>query len=109
VSALNGQMPHTYDHQPGDGWSYSVLISELPHHGFMGGGSPDDYVVVTVWRPHDRGIGHTYVMAKTGTLTDRYVQEKFGTGVNDPVVVRHIADAIRSALGRPGLDGENWL
>ena len=82
MSALNGQMPHTYDHEPGDGWSYSVLISELPHHGFMGGGSPNDYVVVTVWRPHDRGIGRTYVMAKHGTLTDRYVAEKFCDGLD---------------------------
>ena len=114
MSALNGQMPHTYDHEPGDGWSYSVLISELPHDGFMGGGSPDDYVVVTVWRPFDRGIGRTYVMAKHGTLTDRYVQEKFCDGLDDrhPIdreMIHNIADAIRHTLGRPPLHGENWL
>jgi len=109
VSALNGQTPHTYDHQPGDGWSYSVLISELPHQGFMGGGSPDDYVVVTVWRPHDRGIGRTYVMAKHGTLTDRYAQEKFCAGLDNSEMIHNIADAIRHTLGRPPLDEENWL
>ena len=109
MSALNGQTPHTYDHQPGDGWSYSVLISELPHDGFMGGGSPDEFVVVTVWRPDDRGIGRTYVMQKHGTLTDRYVQEKFGAGLDNPTMIHHIADAIRHTLGRPPLDGENWL
>jgi hypothetical protein len=109
MSALNGHLPHVHISEPGDGWAYSVLISELPHHGFMGGGSPDDFVVVTVWRPFDRGIGRTYVMAKSGTLTDRYVQEKFGIGVSDPVIVHHIANAIRSALGRPALEDENWL
>ena len=109
MSALNGQTPHTYDHQPGDGWSYSVLISELPHDGFMGGGSPDDYVVVTVWRPFDRGIGRTYVMAKYGTLTDQYVQEKFGDDLDNSEMIHNIADAIRHTLGRPPLDEENWL
>jgi len=109
MSSLNGQLPHIHETMPGDGWRYSVLISELPHDGFMGGGSPDDYVVVTVWRPFDKGIGRTYVMAKHGTLTDKYVQQKFCDGLDDPDMIRNIADAIRHTLGRPGLHDENWL
>ena len=101
MSALNGQTPHTYDHEPGDGWSYSVLISELPHDGFMGGGSTENYAVVTVWVPGDT-CGRTYVMAKSGTLTTGYVAEKFGQGVSKPVIDQ-VANAIREALGRPDL------
>ena len=106
MNTTNGQLPYTHDLEPGDGWRYSVLISELPHDGFMGGGSPDDYVVVTVWRPHDGGVGRTYVMAKHGTLTDRDVQEKFGDGITNDEIIHHIANAIRESLGRPPLSGE---
>ena len=108
MNAVNGQLPHVHETMPGDGWRYSVLISELPHDGFMGGGSPNDFVVVTVWRPFDRGIGRTYVMAKHGTLTDRYVKEKFCDGLDDSTMIRHIADAIRGSLGRPDLGEEHW-
>ena len=57
MSTLNGQLPHVHETMPGDGWRYSVLISELPHDGFMGGGSPDDFVVVTLWRDHTQQLG----------------------------------------------------
>jgi len=108
MSSLNGQLPHVHISEPGDGWSYSVLISELPHNGFMGGGSPDDYVVVTLWRPFDNGIGRTYVMSKHGILTDRYVAEKFCDDLDDPAMIRNIADCIRGSLGRPPFDEEHW-
>ena len=107
MSGLNGQLPHVHISEPGDGWSYSVLISELPHNGFMGGGSPDDYVVVTLWRPFDNGIGRTYIMSKHGVLTDRYVAEKFCDDSDNPNMVRNIADAIRGSLGRPPLNEEH--
>ena len=107
MSSLNGQLPHVHISEPGDGWSYSVLISELPHNGFMGGGSPDDYVVVTLWRPFDNGIGRTYIMSKHGVLTDRYVAEKFCDDSDNPNMVRNIADAIRGSLGRPPLNEEH--
>ena len=48
-------------------------------------------------------------MQKHGTLTDRYVQEKFCDGLDDTEMIHNIADAIRHTLGRPPLDGENWL
>lgn len=107
MSSLNGQLPHIHETMPGDGWRYSVLISELPHDGFMGGGSPNDFVVVTLWRPYDNGIGRTYVMSKYGTLTDRYVAEKFCDDSDNPNMVRNIADAIRGSLGRPPLNEEH--
>jgi hypothetical protein len=108
VSALNGQMPHTHETAPGDGWTYSVLISELPHDGYMGGGSTNDFVVVTLWRPHDQGVGRTYVMSKHGPLTDRYIKEKFCDDLDSPEMIRHIADCIRESLGRPNLSDEHW-
>lgn len=101
MSSSNGHLPYTYELQPGDGWKYSVLISELPHDGFMGGGTPENYAVVTVWVPGDT-CGRTYVMAKHGTLTTRYVAEKFGRGVPE-LVIGQVANAIREALGRPNL------
>ena len=107
MSATNGQQPHTHETQPGDGYRYTVLIGDLPHHGFMGGGSPEDYAVVTVWFPGGwpDGVGRTYVMAKRGTLTTGYVAEKFCSGIHpDDRIIGHVADAIRGALGRPGLE-----
>ena len=74
----------------------------------MGGGNPDDFVVVTLWRPYDNGIGRTYVMSKHGTLTDGYVAEKFCDDLDDPDMIRNIADAIRGSLGRPNLSDEHW-
>jgi len=93
------------DHQPGDGWRYVVAVSPLPYSGFEGGGDVDDYALVSVWIPGDSflptGVARTYVMARTGYLTDRYVTEKFGSGLNEKNMrLRHIADAIRLALGR---------
>ena len=101
MSALNGQLPLVHEIQPGDGGKYSVLVAELPHDGFMGGGTAENYAVVTVWVPGDT-CGRTYVMAKSGTLTTRYVAEKFGQGVSEPIIDQ-VANAIREALGRPDL------
>ena len=84
-----------------------MLVADLPHDGFMGGGSAEEYCVVTVWLPTDP-IGQTYVMAKRGTLTTRYVAEKFGKhGTVSDETIQHVADAIRGALGRPPLSGED--
>lgn len=102
MNVTNGQLPITHTFEPGDGWQYSVLLSELPHVGFMGGGSPDDYVVVTAWIPGDT-CGRTYVMAKHGILTTHYVAEKFGQDVTEPII-EQVAEAIRQALGRPCLE-----
>ena len=112
MSELNGHMPHVNIYQPDDGWQYTILISELPYSGFMGGGSPDAYVVVTVWLPNDH-IGRSYVMAKEGTLTTGYVAEKFGEGLDttnaeDLAMLKMVADAIRETLDRPSLDEEGW-
>ena len=91
------------DHQPGDGWRYVVAVSPLPRDGFEGGGSVDDYALVSVWVPMDSllpdGVARTYVMRRAGYLADRYVAEKFGAGL-DGERLRHVADAIRLALGR---------
>ncbi len=109
MSANNGQvgLPLVHEIQPGDGWRYSVLVADLPHDGFMGGGSAEEYCVVTVWLPTDP-IGQTYVMAKNGTLTTRYVAEKFGRHGSVPAeIIRHVAEAIRGALGRPGLSSDD--
>ena len=102
-------MNNTIDHQPGDGWRYVVAVSPLPHDGFEGGGDVDDYALVSVWVPGDSflptGVARTYVMARSGYLTDRYVAEKFGTGVVGERK-RHIADAIRLALDRPEVSSD---
>ncbi len=103
-----GQSPiQAVDYQPGDGWRYVVLVSDLPHDHFEGGGSNATHAVVSVWIPGDPflpdGVARTYVMARTGYLTDRYVAEKFGTGVPSSRMLGHIANAIRVALGRPDL------
>ena len=96
-------MTSAIDHQPGDGWRYVVAVSPLPYSGFEGGGDVDDYALVSVWIPGDSflptGVARTYVMARTGYLTDRYVAEKFGTGLVGERW-RHVADAIRLALDR---------
>jgi len=101
--------PRTLDHQPGDGLRYLVLVGALPHDGFMGGGVAEDYVVVTVWVPFDpalpEGVGRTYVLSRRGPLTDHYVEEKFGQGIG-PEIVANVADAIRQALGRPPVGGQ---
>jgi hypothetical protein len=93
----------TIDYQPGDGWRYVVAVSPLPHDGFGGGGGTDDYALVSVWVPGDSflpdGVARTHVMARSGYLTNGYVEEKFGTGVIGERK-RHIADAIRLALHR---------
>lgn len=112
MSALNGHMPHVNDYEPEDGWRYTVLVSELPYDGFMGGGDPDAFVVVTVWLPLSQ-VGRTYVMAKEGILTTGYVAEKFGDGLdmsnaNDLAMLKMVADAIRETLDRPSLDEEGW-
>ena len=88
-------MDAVVDYQPGDGWRYIVLVSDLPHDGFQGGGSNVDYAVVTVWVPGET-FGRTYVLARTGLLTERYVAEKYGL-LRDP---DHVTAAIRQALGR---------
>ncbi len=97
-------MNNTIDHQPGDGWRYVVAVSPLPYSGFEGGGDVDDYALVSVWVPGDRslpdGVARTYVMARSGYLTNGYVAEKFGKGLDDERQ-RHVADAIRLALDRP--------
>ena len=102
-------MNNTIDHQPGDGWRYVVAVSPLPYSGFEGGGDVDDYALVSVWVPGDSflptGVARTYVMARSGYLTDRYVAEKFGTGVVGERK-RHIADAIRLALDRPEVSSD---
>ena len=102
-------MTSTIDHQPGDGWRYVVAVSPLPHSGFEGGGDPEDYALVSVWIPGDSllpdGVARTYVMSRTGYLTERYVAEKFGTGVGEERL-RHAADAIRLALDRPEVSWE---
>ena len=95
MNALNGHIPHVNIYQPNNDWQYTVLVSELPYDGFMGGGDPDAYVVVTVWLP-------------TG-----YVAEKFGEGLDttnaeDLAMLKMVADAIRETLGRPSLDEEGW-
>jgi len=94
------------DYQPGDGWRYVVAVSALPHDGFEGGGDVDDYALVSVWVPVDpflpEGVARTYVMARTGYLSDGYVDEKFGGGL-DGERLRHVADAIRQALNREGV------
>mgnify|MGYP003132841628 CR=1 FL=1 len=96
-------MNQTIDYQPGDGWRYVVAVSPLPHDGFEGGGDTDDYALVSVWVPMDPalpdGVARTYVMARTGYLTNGYVAEKFGMGL-DGGRREHIADAIRLALDR---------
>ncbi len=112
MSELNGHMPHVNIYEPDDGWQYTILISELPYDGFMGGGDPDAYVVVTVWLPTEK-IGRSYVMAKQGVLTTGYVAEKFGQGLDtsnadDLAMLKMVADAIRETLGRPPLDEEGW-
>ena len=112
MSALNGHMPHVNDYEPEDGWRYTVLVSELPYDGFMGGGDPDAFVVVTVWLPLSQ-VGRTYVMAKEGILTTGYVAEKFGDGLdmsdaNDLAMLKMVAAAIRETLDRPSLDEEGW-
>ena len=88
-------MDAVVDYQPGDGWRYIVLVSDLPHDGFQGGGSNVDYAVVTVWVPGEK-FGRTYVLARTGLLTERYVAEKYGL-LRD---ADHVTAAIRQALGR---------
>jgi hypothetical protein len=97
------------DYQPGDGWRYVVAVSPLPRDGFEGGGTTDDYALVSVWVPADPllpdGVARTYVMSRTGYLTDRYVAEKFGTGLDDERL-RHVADAIRWALNRFPISAE---
>ena len=102
-------MTSTIDHQPGDGWRYVVAVSPLPHSGFEGGGDAEDYALVSVWIPGDSllpdGVARTRVMARTGYLVDHYVAEKFGTGVGEERL-RHVADAIRLALGRPEVSWE---
>ena len=103
-------MTSTIDHQPGDGWRYVVAVSPLPHSGFEGGGDTEDYALVSVWVPGDSflppGTARTHVMARTGYLTDRYVAEKFGTGVPSSRMLGNIADAIRLALGRPEVSSD---
>ena len=94
---------HYVDHQPGDGYRYVVLVSPLPHKGFQGGGTDDTHCVVTVWPPTVEPYGRTYVLGRTGVLTDHYVDEKF-CGGHPPLsdqTNRHMADAIREALERP--------
>jgi hypothetical protein len=95
------------DYQPGDGWRYVVAVSALPYDGFEGGGLMADYALVSVWVPMDPslpdGVARTYVMARSGYLTNGYVAEKFGMGL-DGGRREHIADAIRIALDRPGVD-----
>jgi len=109
MSDNNGQAPWELAVEPGDGMRYMVLVGELPHDGFMGGGKVEDYVVVTVWVPFDPalpdGVGRTYVLRRRGILTDRYVDEKFGQGI-DPEILANVADAIRQALGRPPVGGQ---
>ena len=109
MSDSNGQAPWVSVDEPGDGMRYVVLVGELPHDGFMGGGTAEDYVVVTVWVPFDpalpAGVGRTYVLRRRGPLTDRYVDEKFGQGIS-PEIQGHLADAIRQALGRPPVGGQ---
>ena len=112
MNALNGHIPHVNIYQPNNDWQYTVLVSELPYDGFMGGGDPDAYVVVTVWLPTEH-VGRSYVMAKEGTLTTGYVAEKFGEGLDttnaeDLAMLKMVADAIRETLGRPSLDEEGW-
>ena len=112
MSELNGQIPHVNIYEPDDGWHYTILVSELPYDGFMGGGDPDAYVVVTVWLPTEK-VGRSYVMAKEGVLTTGYVVEKFGQGLDtsnadDLAMLKMVADAIRETLGRPPLDEEGW-
>ena len=96
-------MTSTIDHQPGDGWRYVVAVSPLPYSGFEGGGDPEDYALVSVWVPGDRSlpdrVARTYVMARSGYLTNGYVDQKFGKGL-DAERRGHIADAIRLALDR---------
>ena len=93
----------TIDHQPGDGWRYVVAVSPLPYDGFEGGGLMADYALVSVWVPGDRSlpdrVARTYVMARDGYLTNGYVDQKFGMGL-DAERRGHIADAIRQALSR---------
>jgi len=109
MSDNNGQAPWVWADEPGDGMRYMVLVGELPHDGFMGGGTVEDYVVVTVWVPFDpalpAGVGRTYVLRRRGPLTDRYVDEKFGQGIS-PEILGHLANAIRQALGRPPVGGQ---
>ena len=112
MSELNGQIPHVNIYEPDDGWHYTILVSELPYDGFMGGGDPDAYVGVTVWLPTEK-VGRSYVMAKEGVLTTGYVVEKFGQGLDtsnadDLAMLKMVADAIRETLGRPPLDEEGW-
>ena len=102
-------MNNTIDHQPGDGWRYVVAVSPLPHDGFEGGGDVDDYALVSVWVPGepllpDR-VARTYVMARSGYLTNGYVDQKFGMGL-DAERREHIADAIRLALDRPEVSSD---
>lgn len=98
-----GQSPiQSVDYQPGDGWRYVVLVSDLPHDNFEGGGSNATHAVVSVWIPGlQKRTARTYVLARSGTLTDDYVREVYGCDGIHSETIGHIADAIRVALGRP--------
>ena len=110
MSSNNGQAPWELAIEPGDGLRYMVLVGDLPHDGFMGGGKTEDYVVVTVWVPFDPalpdGVGRTYILRRRGPLTDRYVNEKFGQGIDNRDILANVANAIRQALGRPPVGGQ---
>lgn len=95
------------DYQPGNGWRYAVVVSDLPADDFEGG-NRDTHVLVSVWVPVDPAlpsrVARTSVMERSGPLSDTYVAERFGTDLSE-YTLGHVADAVRRALGRPAVDG----
>lgn len=86
-----------YEFQPGDGWRYEVIVSDMPTA--FGGGHPDRHALVTVLAP----VTGAYVLERASDrpLAQRYVAEKFP--VRDDEQAAYLTRALAYALGRKAL------
>lgn len=82
------------DHQPGDGTRYEVAsfsISKGMHLGYLGYVSNDAVVVVC-----GMGQGRAYLFRRGDTVSEFYIEEKFG--LTNPHTVHHITELVARAI-----------
>ncbi len=83
-----------FDHQPGDGTRYEILAVELfkgLHLGRLGYVSQDAIVIVC-----GMGDGRAYLFQGGDTVSEFYIEEKFG--LKNPHTVHHITELVAKAI-----------
>ena len=80
-------------YEPGDGWRYAAIVTQLPEN--FDGGNPYTHVHVSVTSP----IRWSFTFGIDGALHERYVQEKMKMNDLSMDLIKHYSKNMTTFIG----------